>query len=80
MAKVIEMTGSPKPYFKTKAEFLKALEPYGFTTDRMRKRDNKVMILVTNNLNSPTNKMKTARELGIAIMTYQKLAERFEVL
>jgi hypothetical protein len=79
MAKVIEMTGSPKPYFKTKAEFLKALEPYGFVKDTMKKRSNQVKILVTNNLYSETNKMKTARELGVAIMTYQKLAEMFEV-
>jgi hypothetical protein len=62
MAKVIEMTGSPKPYFKTKLSYqARTIWVYGRQNE---KKDNKVKILVTNNLSSETNKMKTARELG----------------
>lgn len=80
MAKVIEMTGSPKSSgFKTKATFLAALADYGYTKGKMRKKDNKVDILVTDDMSSETNKMKTAKELGVEIMTYTDLVEAFDL-
>jgi hypothetical protein len=78
--KFIEMTGSPKTAcFKTKAVFLAALAPFGFEQDRMRKRSNKVSILVTNDVDSTTNKMKLAEELGVEVLTYSALAELFDL-
>ena len=78
--KYIEMTGSPRSAgFKTKAIFLEYLEPFGFTQAKMTKRKNKVTILVTNDKNSQTAKMRMAKDLGVEIMTYFELAELFEI-
>ena len=80
MAKVIEMTGSPKSAgFKTKATFLEALEDYGYTKDKMRKKGNTVDILVTDDMSSETNKMATARSLDVEIMTYTDIVEAFDL-
>ena len=79
MAKVIAMTGSPKPFFKTKKDFLAQLEPFGYVEGKMKKRNNEVDILVTNEPDSTTNKMKLAEELGIEIMTYEDLADAFDL-
>ena len=80
MAKVIEMTGSPKSAgFKKKETFLEALSDFGYTKDKMRKKDNKVEILVTDDINSETKKMSLAKELGIEIMTYEDLVEAFDL-
>jgi len=80
MAKVIEMTGSPKSSgFKTKATFLSALEDFGYSKDKMRKKDNTVNILVTDDINSETKKMTLAKDLGIEIMTYEDLVEAFDL-
>ena len=78
MAKIIEMTGSPKSAgFSTKAAFLDKLAPFGYSQSKMTKKNNKVDILVTNDLSSTTNKMSLAKDLGIEIMTYAELAEAF---
>ena len=74
------MTGSPRSAgFKTKAVFLEKLKVYGFETEKMRKRINKVSILVTNDLNSKTAKMKLANDLGVEIMTYAELSDLFNL-
>jgi hypothetical protein len=78
--KTIEMTGSPKDFgFKTKTSFMEKLEPFGYQQDKMKKRNNPVDILVTDNLDSTSNKMKLAKELDIEIMTYGELAELFDL-
>lgn len=80
MAKIIEMTGSPKSAgFSTKAAFLGELAPFGYSQYKMTKKNNKVDILVTDDLSSTTNKMSLAKELGIEIMTYAELAEAFDL-
>ena len=80
MAKIIEMTGSPKGSgFKTKSTFLAALEEYGYSQAKMRKKGNTVDILVTDNMSSMTNKMELATELGVEIMTYTDLVEAFDL-
>ncbi len=79
MAKIIEMTGSPKPYFSTKAKFLEALADFGYSQDKMKKKDNKVDILVCDDLTSTTRKMQLANELGVEIMTYADLTEAFDI-
>lgn len=78
--KVIEMTGSPKSAgFKTKSTFLEKLKPFGFTQSKMKKKDNPVNILVTNDPNSQTSKMSLANELGVEIMTYEDLKDAYEL-
>ena len=78
--KVVEFTGSPKSAgFKTKASFLAALEDFGFVKGKMSKRNNKVTILVTDDLNSTTSKMKLAEELGVEIMSYEDLVDGYEL-
>ena len=80
MAKVIEMTGSPKTAgFKTKATFLAALEDFGYTQDKMSKKNNPVDILVTDDMSSDTKKMSLAKSLGVEIMTYVDLVEAFDL-
>jgi hypothetical protein len=78
--KTIEMTGSPKSAgFKTKATFLEALSTYGYQQDKMKKRNNPVDILVTNDPDSTTSKMTLASDLGVEIMTYEELVELFDL-
>lgn len=78
--KVIEMTGSPKSAgFKTKASFLEKLAPNGYEQGKMKKKNNTVDVLVTNDLDSQTTKMKLAEELGVKVMTYEKLANLFKL-
>ena len=79
MGKIIEMTGSPKPVAKTKEVFLAMLAQYGFTQNKMSKKNNIVDILVTDSKESKTTKMKLAEELGIEIMTYEELAELYSL-
>jgi len=78
--KIIEMTGSPKSAgFKTKATFLEALAPFGYTHGKMTKKNNTVDILVTNEPDSTTNKMTLAKKIGVEIMTYEELVELFDL-
>jgi len=77
--KFIEMTGSPKPYFSTKEVFLSELSEFGFDHAKMSKKNNKVSILVTNDLDSQTSKMDLAKELGVEIMTYEQMKEDFDL-
>lgn len=76
--KKIVMTGSPKSAgFSTKSIFLEQLSEFGFEDG---KRINKeTSILVTNDVNSQTSKMKKAAELGVEIMTYEEMAENFDL-
>jgi len=79
MSKIIECTGSPKPYFKTKSDFLSALEPYGYKHGKMKKKNNMCDILCCDDLSSTTAKMELAKSLGVEIMTYADLAEAFDL-
>ena len=45
----------------------------------MKKTNNEVDILVTNDIFSKTNKMELAAELGVEIMTYEDLADAFDL-
>jgi hypothetical protein len=80
MEKFIEMTGSPKSAgFSTKEAFLSALSNYGYVHSKITKKNNKVSILVTDDIDSNTTKMQTAKELGIEIMTYLEIKEQFNL-
>lgn len=79
MSKMIEFTGSPKPYFATKELFLNALSPYGYEHGKMTKRDNKCHVLCCDSPDSGTSKLKLASELGVEIVTYADLVELFDL-
>lgn len=67
----IEMTGSPKPDWKTKSEFLKQFS--GVVHTKLDTAD----FLITDDLSSTTVKMKKANQLGIEIMTYQEFFKKY---
>lgn len=71
------LTGSPKPLFQTKEEFVNY-----FTNGRIvickSLADKSCRYLITNSYDSSTNKMKIAEKKGIEIITYQEFKERFE--
>jgi hypothetical protein len=76
----IEMTGSPKvAWFATKEIFLERIREKGFEHAKMTMRNNVVSILVTNDLNSQSNKMQMAKRLGIDIITYEDLAVAYGI-
>ena len=78
--KYLEFTGSPKTAnFSTKEAFLDEIRPFGFEHSKMTKKDNKVNILVTNEPNSTTSKMKLAAELGVEIMTYEEMKDAYNL-
>lgn len=77
--KRIELTGSPKPHFKTKNEFLNVVEPYGYIHGKITKRNNTCDILVTDDTSKSSNKMELAKELGVEIMSYEEIVELFEL-
>jgi hypothetical protein len=65
-----EFTGSPKSAgFKTKEDFLNVIKTLGY--HHVGLKDAKV--LFTDDLNSTSSKMKTAKEKGIKIMLYSEL-------
>ena len=75
-----EMTGSPRTAgFQTKAELIKHLAGHGYVKDDLSgegygKVPDKVCdLLLTNSYDSPSNKMKKAKKLGIRILTFQDL-------
>jgi len=75
-----EMTGSPRTAgFNTKAELIKHLAGHGYIKDDLSgegygKVPDKVCdLLLTNSYDSPSNKMKKAKKLGIQILTFQDL-------
>jgi stalled ribosome alternative rescue factor ArfA len=77
MSKVVELTGSPKPYFATKELLLEQLADFGYSHGKMSKKDNKVDILLTDDLNKSSSKMLLAKSLGVEIMSYEDITELF---
>lgn len=70
----VEMTGSPKPHFKTKNEFLsqkfiKAVIHHGLKSD--------TDYLITDGLNSQSSKAKKAAKLEVHIITYKEFSEKY---
>ena len=63
-----EMSGSPKPYFKTKAEFVEEMLKYGFHHTTLNKNTN-MLIVADEDLG--TLKCQKAEKYGIPIYTYR---------
>lgn len=71
--KTFEMTGSPKDFgFATKEEFVKAVEPYGYSPSSLTA---KTTYLITDDLSSTTGKMAKAIKLGVKTLTYGQLID-----
>ena len=68
--KTFEMTGSPKPLFETKEDFVNFMESMGFTHTGLNKETN---LLITNELKSTSGKMKKAFKYSIEIKSYKQI-------
>ena len=66
------LTGSPKPHFKTKAEFNKYMTEHSNGTWGQIGKLQAGSTLITDDLESNTSKMKQARKLGCNIITYKQ--------
>ena len=65
-----EMTGSPKSFgFKTKEEFVVAAKAKGFYHAGLKE----AKVLFVDDLNTMSNKMKTAQSKGVKIMLYSEI-------
>lgn len=69
----VEFTGSPKPAFKTKDEFLKTITDKGFIHTAIKD----AKILVTDSYDSTSSKMSAAKKKGIEIITYTDFATKY---
>lgn len=79
MAKKFEMTGSPKPHFAKKEEFIETMTKFGWIQCKMTKKNNQCEILVSDDLSKSSNKMTLANELGVEIMSYADIVELFDL-
>jgi len=80
---IMEMTGSPRldlqflpPKERTKSKFALALSEHGYVQGRLNKDCD---VLITNEPNADTNKMKLAHKHGIKIVTYASLIEKYKL-
>ncbi len=73
---LFEMTGSPKPYFSTKQDFLDKVGKFGYSHTSLKD----AKLLVTDDYESTSSKMGQAKKKGIDIVTYEDLAKRLEIL
>jgi DNA ligase (NAD+) len=61
------MTGSPKPNWDTKADFIKEFD----NVEEVSLTDKRCKYLITDDYNSTSNKMQTANKKGIQILSYE---------
>lgn len=71
-----EMTGSPSPTFKTKKDVEIYLNDFGGKP--CSKFDKEVKYLFTDDITSTTSKMVKASKLGVEIIEYTKILEKFK--
>lgn len=69
----VEFTGSPKPYFATKDEFLQKIAAKGFSHVSLKE----AKMLVTDSYESTSSKMATAKKKGLEIYTYKDFYDKF---
>lgn len=69
----VEFTGSPKPFFSTKEEFLKAITNAGFFHTSLKD----AKILVTDSYSSTSSKMTTAKKKGLEVITYEDFCKKY---
>lgn len=74
----IEMTGSPKPKWNTKQQFVEDCVMNGVNLRPVK--INNADYLLTDDVNSNTAKMKTAKSKGIPILTYESFFRKMRYL
>lgn len=72
-----EMTGSPKPYWSTKAEFVADMEKWGYSHTTLNKNTD---MLIAADEDLGTLKCKKAEKYGIPIYSYKKAFDQKERL
>ena len=72
-----EMSGSPLPYFKTKADFVEAMQDCGYHHSTLNKKTN-MLICSTEDLG--TLKFQKAQKYGIPIYTYAQAKKEMKNL
>jgi len=65
------MTGSPKPNWDTKSDFISSFD----NVEEVAVTDPKCDYLITNDLGSMTSKMKNAEKKGVKIVTYEEFKD-----
>ena len=73
--KTFEMTGSPKPLFENKQDFVEFMEKKGFIHTGMNKETD---LLITNELESKSGKMGKAIKYGTEIKSYEQIFEEIK--
>lgn len=69
-----EMTGSPKPIFKTKDEFKDFAKNKGYKHSKL---NSECKYLLTDNYSSTSSKMKKAKKIGVEIITYTDFQNKY---
>ena len=72
-----EMSGSPKPFFSTKSDFVEAMQDWGYTHSTLNKNTD-MLIVADEDLG--TLKCQKAEKYGIPIYTYQEAYKKKEKL
>lgn len=70
-----EMSGSPSPTFKTKADFVEFMSKHGFKHTTLNKSTN---MLIVADKEQGTLKCKKAEKYGIPIYTYDKAKKKVQ--
>jgi hypothetical protein len=79
MATIVEFTGSPKPFFKTKELFMEQLSKFGFEHGKITKKNNEVDLLICEDMDLGSSKLRLAEELNIKVVTYLDLIEEYDL-
>ena len=72
-----EMSGSPKPYWATKAEFVADMQEWGYSHTTLNKKTD---MLIVPDTELGTLKCQKAEKYGIPIHTYKKAFDQKERL
>lgn len=72
-----EMTGSPKPFFNTKSDFISAMKDWGYTHTTLNKNTD---MLIARQEDLDTLKCQKAEKYGIPIYTYEDAFNKKEKL
>ncbi|MFV2013820.1 MAG: hypothetical protein ACC656_00185, partial [Candidatus Heimdallarchaeota archaeon] len=72
---IFEMTGSPKPFFKTKSEFTEYASGFNMIHGKLNKD---TRYLLSDSYTATTSKIVKATKLGIDIITYEDFIEKYK--
>lgn len=72
---LLEMTGSPKPFFEKKQDFLDFASSKNYKHSKL---NSECKYLLTDNYSSTSSKMKKASKLGVEIITYEDFQIKYK--